>query len=227
MKKILITVISVFAFSMVAAQAIEVNKAAGVSFSMTTVDTNLKDDIDNNGTNTTDKNISNDVTIPSLFGEVSIGGDRGFISIGVDYIFMEAELDARSTTQSSLKSSSDGAASSGTNSGNVEVSDHTTFYIRPTIMLNDTTMIFGTFGSVSADAETKLVSISSTNKTISQTIDGDKIGFGIRKMRGSGFVQLELAEVDYDPITATTSNNTKITADIDTELITLSFGKSF
>ena len=227
MKKILITLISAFVFSIVSAQAVEVNKAIGVSFSMTTVDTNLKDDIDNNGTNTTDKNISNDVTIPSLFGEFSMGSDRGFISVGVDYIPMKAELDARSTTQSSLKAASSGAATSGTNSGNVEVSGHTTFYLRPTVMINDSTMIFGTFGVVTADAETELVSVSSTNKNITQTIDGDKVGFGIRRLTGAGFVQLELAEVDYDPISATTSNNTKITADIDTELLTLSFGKSF
>ena len=40
-------------------------------------------------------------------------------------------------------------------------------------------------------------------------------------------VQIELSETDYDPISATTSNSTRVTADIDTQAITLSLGKSF
>ena len=228
MKKILITLISVFTF-MASAQALEVmNRAIGLNISTNSIDTNVKDDIDSNGTTNTTKDITNDINVGSLFGEISIGnGGTGMLTIGVDYIPFDAEMDARSTTQSSLKAAGDGAATSGTNSGNVEVSDHTTFYLRPTVMINDSTAVFATYGIISADAESQLVSVSSTNKTITQTIDGEKMGIGIRKVRGGGFVQVELSETDYDAISATTSNSTRVTADIDTQAVTISFGKSF
>ena len=228
MKKILITLVSVFTF-MASAQAIEVmNRAIGLNVSLNSIDTNLKDDVDSNGTTDTTKDISNDIGVASIFGEVSIGnGGAGMLTIGVDYIPVDAEFDSRSTTQSSLKAASDGAASSGTNSGNVEVSDHTTFYLRPTVMINDSTAVFATYGIISADAESQLKSVSSTDKTITQTIDGEKMGIGIRKVRGGGFVQVELSETDYDAISATTSNSTRVTADIDTQAVTISFGKSF
>ena len=111
MKKILITLISVFTF-MASAQALEVmNRAIGLNISTNSIDTNVKDDIDSNGTTNTTKDITNDINVGSLFGEISIGnGGTGMLTIGVDYIPFDAEMDARSTTQSSLKAAGDGAA---------------------------------------------------------------------------------------------------------------------
>ena len=126
-----------------------------------------------------------------------------------------------------MKAAGDGAATSGTNSGNVEVSGHTTLYLRPTVNISDTFSVFATYGVITADAESQIKSVSSTDKTVTQTIDGEKIGLGIRRNGDAGFVQIELSETDYDPISATTSNSTRVTADIDTQAITLSLGKSF
>ena len=42
-----------------------------------------------------------------------------------------------------------------------------------------------------------------------------------------GFIKVEYSETDYDEISAKTSNNTKVTADIDTEVLALSVAKSF
>ena len=41
------------------------------------------------------------------------------------------------------------------------------------------------------------------------------------------FFKLEYAETDYDEISVTTSNNTKVTADMDNTVIALSIGKQF
>ena len=41
------------------------------------------------------------------------------------------------------------------------------------------------------------------------------------------FVRLEYAETDYDEISVTTSNSTKVTADMDNTTLALSVGKSF
>ena len=82
MRKILITLVSVFTF-MASAQAIEVmNRAIGLNVSLNSIDTNLKDDVDSNGTTDTTKDISNDIGVASIFGEVSIGnGGAGIVVI--------------------------------------------------------------------------------------------------------------------------------------------------
>ena len=62
----------------------------------------------------------------------------------------------------------------------------------------------------------------STDKTVEQDLDGMKLGLGLKKETGFGFIKLEYSETDYDDISATTSNNTKVTADIDTDILALS-----
>ena len=54
-----------------------------------------------------------------------------------------------------------------------------------------------------------------------------KLGLGLKKETGFGFIKVEYSETDYDEISAKTSNNTKVTADIDTEVLALSVAKSF
>ena len=63
------------------------------------------------------------------------------------------------------------------------------------------------------------------SKTV--TLDGVKLGIGVAKDFGGMFVKLEYAETDYDDISVTTANNTKITADIDNQVTSLSVGRSF
>ena len=58
-------------------------------------------------------------------------------------------------------------------------------------------------------------------------MEGLKLGLGLKKETGFGFIKLEYSETDYDDITATTTNNTKITADIDTDILALSVARSF
>ena len=149
------------------------------------------------------------------------------LSVGLDFIPFEAEFESRSTTQSSLKATADGAATSGTNKGTADVSKHLTFYLQPQKEIRDGLKVFGTVGYIRADADSRLVSISSTDKDVSETLNGVKLGLGLKKETGFGFVKLEYSETDYDDISATTSNNTKITADIDTEILALSVARSF
>ena len=49
----------------------------------------------------------------------------------------------------------------------------------------------------------------------------------VLKETGFGFIKLEYSQTDYDDISATTSNNTKVTADIDTNILALSFARNF
>ena len=197
--------------------------SVGFTISNADVNSSVKDDIDSNGTTNTTKSLSNDVTFASIFFEKALNDN---MSVGIDFIPFEAEFESRSTTQASLKGKGV-ATASGTNKGNADVSRHVTFYVQPQKEITSGFKVFGTLGLVRADVESKVQSVSSTDKTVDQSLDGMKLGIGLKKETGFGFVKLEYSETDYDEISATTSNNTKVTADIDTEVLALSVAKSF
>ena len=220
MKKLVLSIIFLLGFSTTAFATASV----GLTVSSADVKSTVKDDIDSNGTTDTTKNLSNDVTFASIFFEKALSDN---MSVGIDFIPFEAEFESRSTTQSTLKAKADGAASSGTNKGNADVSRHVTFYVQPQKEISSGLKVFGTLGLVRADVESKVQSVSSTDKTVDQSLDGTKLGIGLKKETGFGFVKLEYSETDYDEISATTSNSTKVTADIDTEILALSVAKSF
>ena len=218
MKKLVLSIIFLLGFSTTS----YATGSAGFTISMADVKSTVKDDIDNNGSTDTTKNISNDVTLGSIFFEKAVNDN---MSVGIDIIPFKAELESRSTTQTSLKNSS--TVTSGTNKGTAEVSNHLTFYVQPQKEIRDGLKVFGTLGLIKADVESDVQSVSSTNKTVDQTLDGLKFGLGLKKETGFGFVKLEYSETDYDDISATTSNNTKVTADIDTDILALSVARSF
>ena len=222
MKKYLLSIAVWFAFIIPAYSA-----GIGVTLTAATIDTALTDDIDSNGTINTRKNISNDINFGSLFIENTVDVGALSMTLGVDYVPFEAEFDSRSTSQSSIKDK-DSSTTTGTNKGTADVKNHLTFYLQPTAELGDNGVsLFVTAGYVRADVESIVTSISSTNKTVEDTLDGTKLGIGLKKDFGGMFIKLEYAETDYDPISVTTSNNTKVTGDIDNKTTNLSIGRSF
>ena len=198
------------------------NNSVGFTVSLADVKSDVKDDIDNNGTTDTTKSLSNKVAIGSVFFEKAVNDN---MSIGIDVIPFKAELDSRSTSQSSIKGA--GTSTSGTNKGTVEVSNHLTFYVQPQREIKDGLKVFGTLGLIKADVDSDVQSISSTNKTVETSLDGLKLGLGLKRETGFGFVKLEYSQTDYDDISVTTSNNTKVTGDIDTDILALSVARSF
>ena len=228
MKKILLTVFAVCVLNVLPSQAIELGKSVGVSMSMNSLDTQLTDDIDNNGTITTTKDIEDDVGFASLFGELNFKGNRAVLTVGLDWIPFGAEVHHRSASQSSVKAVANGAAVTGTNAGTLDVENHMTWYIQPGAMITDNTLLYLSYGTISADTEATVVSISSGSKTVEQTLDGETVGIGIKRFNDSGgFMRLEYASTDYDKISVTTAGSTKVTADADSTRLTLSIGKSF
>ena len=200
--------------------------SAGFTISMADVNSTVKDDVDSNGTTDTTKNLSNDVTFASIFFEKAINDN---MSVGIDFIPFEAEFESRSTTQSSTKAKAAGAApqTTGTNKGTADVSRHLTLYLQPQKEIRGGVKVFGTLGLVRADVSSLVQSVSSTDKTVDQTLNGTKLGLGLKKETGFGFIKVEYSETDYDEISTTTQNNTKITADIDTDILALSVARNF
>ncbi len=220
MKKLVLSIIILLGFATTSFAQVSV----GFTISSADVESTVTDDIDSNGTTDTTKDLSNDVIFGSVFVERAISDN---MSVGVDFIPFEAEFESRSTTQSSLKATADGAATSGTNKGTADVSRHLTFYLQPQKEIRDGLKVFGTLGLVRADVESKVQSVSSTDKTVDNDLDGLKLGLGLKKETGFGFIKLEYSQTDYDDISTTTSNNTKVTADIDTDILALSVAKNF
>ena len=220
MKKLVLTILFLLGFATTSYAQVSV----GFTISSADVESTVKDDIDSNGTTDTTKELSNDLVFGSIFFEREVNEN---MSVGIDFIPFEAEFESRSTTQSSLKAKTDGAATSGTNKGTADVSKHLTFYIQPQREIRDGLKVFGTLGLVRADVESKVQSVSSTDKTVDQSLDGLKLGLGLKKATDAGFIKLEYSQTDYDDISATTSNNTKVTADIDTNILSLSVAKNF
>ena len=220
MKKLFLTIAFLTSF----VSAAYSQSSMGLTLSLAKIDTALSDDIDNNGSVDTTKDISNDIVFGSIFLEREL--DNG-LTVGLDFIPFEAEFESRSTTQVSLKDSS--TTTSGTNKGTADVSKHLTLYVQPTLKeLDNGSKLFATLGYVRADVESLVQSVSSTDKTVEQTLEGFKFGVGMKRdMGANGFFKIELNRTDYDDISATTSNSTKVTADIDTTVLGLSVGKSF
>ena len=218
MKKLVLSIIFLFGFVTTSYAQVSV----GFTISNADVESTVKDDIDSNGTTDTTKDISNDVIFGSIFLERAVNDN---MSVGIDFIAFEAEFESRSTTQSSIKPA--GTSTSGTNKGTADVSKHLTLYLQPQREISDGFKVFGTLGLVRADVESVVQSVSSTDKTVEQSLDGMKLGLGLKKETGIGFIKLEYSQTDYDEISATTSNSTKVTADIDTEILALSVAKSF
>ena len=209
----------------------DVTRSFGITGVSSTIDSTVKDDIDNNGSTDTTKNLSNDIAYASIFVEWtndSVGSGPLSMTFGIDLIPIEAELESRSTTQSSLKGAAAGAATTGTNSGAVDVFGHTTFYVQPGVTTANGITLFGTVGYVHAFADAEMKSVSSTDQTKSLDLTGIKLGLGVKKDLGDGrFFKVEYAETDYDDLSVTTDNSTKVTADIDNTTLALSIGKTF
>ena len=218
MKKLVLSIIFLFGFVTTSYAQVSV----GFTISNSDVESTVKDDIDSNGTTDTTKDISNDVIFGSIFLERAVNDN---MSVGIDFIPFEAEFESRSTTQASIKGA--GTSTSGTNKGTADVSKHLTLYLQPQKEISDGLKVFGTLGLVRADVESVVQSVSSTDKTVEQSLDGMKLGLGLKKETGIGFIKLEYSQTDYDEISTTTSNNTKVTADIDTNILALSVAKSF
>ena len=200
--------------------------SVGFTLSNADINSDVSDDIDSNGTTNTTRSLKNDVTFASIFFEKALNDN---MSVGIDFIPFEAEFESRSTTQQSTKAKAAGAApqTSGTNKGTADVSNHLTFYLQPQKEIRDGLKVFGTLGLVKADVESVVTSISSTDKTVDQSLDGTKLGIGLKKETGIGFIKLEYSETDYDEVSVTTGNSTKVSADIDTDVLALSVAKSF
>ena len=227
MKKYLLFIATSFALFIAPVVSNAADWTIGVTMSSNSLDTAGSEDVDSNGTIDATKNVSDDFLVGSLFLETTMMGDKYGMTVGVDYIPFDADIDKRSITQSTLGAKADGAASSGTNSVSGSVEAHRTIYLQPGMSYGNG-MIYATVGYVTADLNAKSVSITHTNKNETKSLDGTKIGVGYKAVSDSGLVlKFDFSETDYDEVSFTTSNNTTAKADLDNTALAISIGKQF
>ena len=225
-RKIGLSIGAIMFFVLNTMQVQAVTLGMGVSMSTNDLTTLGKEDIDNNGTTTTTKTFADSVMAGSIFVETTFEFGSFGLTLGLDYIPLDADIDKRSITQSSLGDSS-AAAATGTNSARGTIKDHRTLYIQPGIMFGSN-VLYGTWGYATADVEGTSESLSSTNLKETKSLNGTKVGFGIKHVRDSGvFIKADYTETDYDPVSWVTSNDTKGTADIENQQFAISLGKQF
>ena len=227
MKKILL-MLSTLALMLAPAIANAGNFTMGVTFSDNSLDTDGTEDIDSNGTIDGEKNVTDDFMVGSIFAEYTNMGDRFGMTVGVDFIPFDADIDERDVAQSALGAKSEGAATSGTNAISGSVESHRTIYLQPGISFGTNSMLYLTYGFVSADINARTTSLSHTDINETKDLDGEKVGVGIKRVGDNGMVvKLDYSDTDYDEVSFVTSNNTTGTVDLDNRSLSLSIGKQF
>ena len=219
--------LSMFAVFMLATSQVQAGVSIGLTGAYNMLETSAKEDIDNNGSTDATKVVDDDAFSGSIFLEYSFDTPNGGVTIGLDYIPLDADIEKRSISQVSWKDKST-AKSSGTNSAEGTISDHFTFYLQPSASVTANTSVFATIGWAMADVTGKSNSISSTNLNKAVDLEGIVYGIGLKTNLDDGmFMKLDVKYSDYDSVSWTTSNSTKGTADIENLNAALSLGYSF
>jgi len=207
MRKILIVFLTLF-FS--TASYAEVT--FGVSAALTTIDA---DGTETEGGEKTSGGSDNTVVIPSIFVEKSLGA----ITVGLDYIPMDADVSSKAKSRSDIETSVSGTAATTStarsNKANAELSEHITLYA--SYDLTDSMYVKAGIANVSLNTTENL---GTGSKYGNVDITGGLVGFGVK---ADGGLRLEVVYTDYEDISLTSStarsgvtSNNKIEADLDT-----------
>ena len=253
MKKLAIIILS-FMISIPSAFAEVSGFAIGIQMSENQINNRATEDIDSNKDASTTSgyekaildtvvNLSDDFDAAAAFAEYTAitdlggrlsqipfpGGIQLGLTIGVA-MMPDADVKARSLAQTSSTSGASNIPNVGTNSVKYSVEDHTTVYAQSGLVFNNgSTMIYGSIGHASADIKATSNNVSSDDFVKTQSLEGIMGGAGVKHAFNvwNMFVKLDYTQVDYDQLKYLTSNNTTVTADLDTRTGTLSIGRTF
>jgi len=230
MKKIIISAFALFAFVTTNLQAEVSGMGFGLTLSNNDIGGSYSEDVDSDGSTDTTTTSSDTVTSGAIFVERTISNGRGGITFGASLIPFDMDIAKKSISQAALGDSGpNGASTSGTNSAEGKVQLHTTFYVQPGVVTSDgMTMIYATLGVIRANVEGTSKNVSSADFVTTKQADGTVVGVGIKRATENGmFFKLDYTESDYDALTFTTNNSTKVTANLDNTSLAFSVGKSF
>ena len=203
--------------------------SVGVLYSGTDFSTSGSESTDTLGgvSRTVKTSKSGSADVGSIFAEYTFAQGSTF---GIEHIPGSAEIGSGSRTQAAPfdTGTQDG---SGLLSVKAEISDYTTFYAEPTIMLSDR---FGVYVKGGASHVTVTPTFTEAADIIQSTYPAQDVwgvltGVGAKVYSGSFFAKVEYVETEYAKysVTSTTGDLNTITADIDTEATRFAVGYNF
>ena len=171
---------------------------------------------------TTSASVSNLFGIGSVFVEAKY--DK--FALGVDYVPFDADVSDATHTRTDTETSVSGTATETTTSrsqqASAEVTDHITIYAN--YYINDSFYLH--LGHASVDVNTT-ESLGTGSKYGNVNVDGIQYGFGFQMTDN---IRFEAAYTDYDDVSITSSvartgvsTNNKVSADLDTTQLKLSY----
>ncbi len=201
----------------------------GITIGSHSLDQAADEDVDANGSVDAKHSRSDSFQVPALTASYTkdLVGMMS-LTVGAEYVPVSATLSSAINTDTDSTDKDSDIDRAVTNRVKAKLDNHLTIFIQPTVNVSDTLKVFGTVGYSEADVEVQGQTQTSTAKNYSPTLEGIRLGLGARYYVQDGvFLQLEGYQVDYDTISGTTSDNTKVTVDADDQVIQLTIGTTF
>ena len=201
----------------------------GFTFGSHSLDQAADEDVDSNGSVDAKHSRSDSFEVPALTASYTkdIAGMMS-LTVGAEYVPVSATLSTAVNSDTDSTDKDTPIDQTVTNRIKAELDNHLTVFIQPTVNVSDTLKVFGTIGYSEANVEIKGQTQTSTAKNYSPTLEGVRLGLGARYYVQDGvFLQVEGYQVDYDTISGTTSDDTKVTVDADDQVLQVTIGKTF
>ena len=177
--------------------------------------------------------ISKDVEYPAIWAEYSSPsyGPGLAVTLGVEFIPGEAELGAKSRTDTTADANEDDQDDS-TYTAKAEVSDYMSIYLEPTLRLQDNFGIYirGAVSEVTVNSLESIASGTDSSTYGNETILGGTVGVGITgQTEGGLYWKLSHETTKYETVelTSTTGNKNTVKAKPEQEATRLAIGIRF
>jgi len=200
----------------------------GFTLGMHSLDQAADEDVDSDGVDAKHSR-SDSFQVPALTASYTkdIAGMMS-LTVGAEYVPVKATLSTAVNTDTDSTDKDSAIDRAVTNRVKATLDNHLTVFIQPTVNINDSLSVFGTIGYSEASLDVQAQTQTSTAKNFSPTLEGVRLGLGVRYYIQDGiFVQLEGYEVDYDTISGTTADDTKVTVDADDTVAQVTIGTTF
>ena len=201
----------------------------GITIGSHSLDQAADEDVDANGSVDAKHSRSDSFQVPALTASYTkdLVGMMS-LTVGAEYVPVSATLSSAINTDTDSTDKDSDIDRAVTNRVKAKLDNHLTIFIQPTVNVSDSLSVFGTLGYSEASVDIQAQTQTSTAKNFSPTLEGVRIGLGVRYYLQDGiFIQLEGYEVDYDTISATTADSTKVTVDADDTVAQVTFGTTF
>tara|TARA_A100001011_G_C13971289_1_gene699386 strand:- start:66 stop:758 length:693 start_codon:yes stop_codon:yes gene_type:complete len=201
----------------------------GITVGSHSLDQAADEDVDSNGTVDAKHSRSDSFKVPAITASYTkdLAGMMS-ITVGAEYVPVSASLSTAVNTDTDSTDKDSDIDRAVTNRVKATLDNHLTVFVQPTVNISDALSVFGTVGYSEASVDVQGQTQTSTAKNFSPTLEGIRLGLGARYYVQDGvFVQLEGYQVDYDTISGTTSDSTKVTVDADDQVVQMTIGTTF